>query len=54
MVNCTLLDLKIYFGTIETPFGNAQIAETEKGVFSFSFDPSSIEKIKTEYTLCLF
>ena len=43
-------NLKIYFGEIETPFGNAMIAETEKGICSFSFDNSNIEKIKSEYT----
>jgi AraC family transcriptional regulator of adaptative response/methylated-DNA-[protein]-cysteine methyltransferase len=47
-------NLKIYFGEIETPFGNAIIAETEKGICSFSFDSLSIEKIKKEYHQALF
>mgnify|MGYP000477625042 CR=1 FL=1 len=47
-------NLKIYFGEIETPFGNALIAETEKGICSFSFDILNIEKIKEEYHQATF
>jgi AraC family transcriptional regulator of adaptative response/methylated-DNA-[protein]-cysteine methyltransferase len=47
-------NLKIHFGEIETPFGNAIIAETKKGICSFSFDNLSIEKIKEEYHQALF
>ncbi|MCI2228837.1 methylated-DNA--[protein]-cysteine S-methyltransferase [Polaribacter sp. MSW13] len=47
-------NLKIYFGEIETPFGNAIVAETEKGICSFSFDNLSVEKLKTEYTEAFF
>lgn len=47
-------NLKIYFGEIETPFGNAIIAETEKGVCSLSFDDLNIEKIKSEYHQAIF
>ena len=47
-------NLEVHFGEIETPFGNAIIAETEKGICSFSFDKLSIEKIKSEYHKATF
>lgn len=47
-------DLKFHFGEIETPFGNAVIVETEKGICNFSFDNLSIEKIKSEYTQAVY
>ncbi len=47
-------DLKIYFGDIETPFGNAIVAETEKGICSFSFDDLSMKKIKADYPDTVF
>lgn len=47
-------NLKIHYGEIKTPFGNAIIAETEKGICSFSFDNLSIEKIKSEYYQAVF
>lgn len=46
-------NLVIYIEEIETPFGMAVIAETGKGICSFSFDRSS-EKIKADYPLALF
>jgi len=47
-------DLEIYFSEIETPFGNAVVMETTKGICNFSFDNLSLEKIKTEYTEATF
>jgi AraC family transcriptional regulator of adaptative response/methylated-DNA-[protein]-cysteine methyltransferase len=43
-------NLNIYFQEIETPFGVATIAETERGICSFSFDTLNLERLKTEYT----
>lgn len=47
-------NLKIYIGEIETPFGNALIAETEIGICSFSFDNLSIQKLKEDYHQAIF
>ena len=42
--------LKCFYDEIKTPFGKAFIVETEKGICSFSFDESSFEKFKSEYS----
>ncbi len=46
--------LTIYYGEIETPFGNTIIAETKRGICSISFDNQTIESFKTEYNQALF
>jgi len=47
-------NLEIHFQEIETPFGVATIAETERGICSFSFDTLNIERLKKEYTQANF
>jgi len=47
-------NLNIHFKEIETPFGLATIAETERGICSFSFDSLNINRLKTEYTQANF
>ena len=42
-------NLNIYYHEITTPFGNAIVAETERGICSFSFDNLNLERLKTEY-----
>jgi AraC family transcriptional regulator of adaptative response/methylated-DNA-[protein]-cysteine methyltransferase len=42
-------NLNIHFQEIETPFGLATIAETQRGICSFSFDELNLERLKTEY-----
>ncbi len=46
--------LKIYYAEIITPFGNTQIAETNKGICSISFDNQAIENLKEEYSQAFF
>ena len=46
--------LQIFFGEIETPFGTAIIAETNKGICSFSFDNFNLDILKTEYVQANF
>ncbi|WP_075342570.1 bifunctional helix-turn-helix domain-containing protein/methylated-DNA--[protein]-cysteine S-methyltransferase [Tenacibaculum agarivorans] len=47
-------NLKFHIGEIETPFGNAIIVETQKGISSLSFDKSHFERIKKEYDQAIF
>jgi len=47
-------NLNIYYKEIETPFGIATIAETERGICSFSFDILNLERLKAEYTQANF
>ena len=47
-------NLKFYVSEIETPFGNATIVETQKGISSLSFDTLHFERIKTEYHQAIF
>lgn len=46
--------LKIQFAEIETPFGNAMLCETDKGVSSLSFDTFNIAAQKADYPHAIF
>lgn len=47
-------DLRFYVGEVETPFGNAIIIETEKGICNLSFDDSNLQRIRDEYYQAVF
>ncbi len=46
--------LTIYVDVIKTPFGDATIGETEKGICHLSFDPSDIIHFKNWYSEATF
>lgn len=46
--------LTIFFAKIETPFGNAMIGETYKGICAFSFNIEMIENLKVTYNQANF
>ncbi|WP_130735003.1 methylated-DNA--[protein]-cysteine S-methyltransferase [Flavobacterium sp. J27] len=47
-------NVTFYTGTISTPFGDAFLIETQKGISSISFDQENIKKMKSEYTKAQF
>jgi AraC family transcriptional regulator of adaptative response/methylated-DNA-[protein]-cysteine methyltransferase len=47
-------NLVINIAEIDTPFGTAYIAETQKGICSISFDQLNVKRLKSEYTQAVF
>lgn len=46
--------LELFLDEIQTPFGDAVIAETDKGICSLSFDKAQLQMIKSEYAQAVF
>ncbi len=47
-------NLHIHIAEIQTPFGLATVAETDRGICSFSFDAFTTNRLKSEYTQANF